>query len=452
MHNLPDVALFSAMALARGSSLYVGGLDARVCTELLHDVFSLAGNVTLCRVVSDKHTGASLGFGFVDYASADAAAAAKSLLNGRVLYSSELTVDWAHASSGAAGGPTARDAAPGATSAPDISNHYCLFIGNLAATATDDDLRTAFSAFGDVSSAAVSRDSAGESRRCAFVSFRERAAAQAAIDGLHGRPIADRPMRVDWARTKTNAATRAAALGLPETDRAPPPPGTATPARSQLALAAISGQTPPAFTTAYVSGLPPDIAEPALREAFGAHGEIADVRIPESARAHGGDKLYAFVVYADHDSAARAIFSAQAGLVVAGRAVTVQWGRESSSRTPGASGAGGPRGMGAMGAMGGAMGGAIGSRGMVQRAGVGYGSGYAHPSAPPMGFPGAPHGMGGYGYAQQSHAPPAYATVAAAMPPSHPSHVHAAPAARPPYAGNGTGANGAAQAPPQPPY
>lgn len=439
------------MAQARGSSLYVGGLNARVCTELLHDVFSLAGTVTLCRVVSDKHTGASLGFGFVDYADADAAAAAKSLLNGRVLYSSELTVDWAHASSGAAGGAASRDTPAGAAAAPDISNHYCLFIGNLAATATDEDLRKAFSAFGEVSSAAVSRDSGGESRRCAFVSFRERSAAQAAIDEMHGQSIADRPMRVDWARTKTNAATRAAALGLPETDRAAATTSSAPAGRSQLDFAAVAGQTPPGFTTAYVSGLPPDVSDQVLREAFGGHGEIADVRIPESARAHGGDKLYAFVVYADHDSAARAICSAQGGLVVAGRPVTVQWGRESSSRTPGAGAAGGPRGMGAIGGVDGSMGG-MGPRGMAPRAGVGYGTGYGHLPSAPMGFNGAPHGMGGYGYAQHSHAPPAYAAVAAGMPPSHPPHAHAAPALRPPFAGNGAAHNGAGHAPPRQPY
>lgn len=335
------------------SSLYVGGLDARICTELLHDVFSLAGTVTLCRVVSDKHTGASMGFGFVDYREHHTALKAKDLLNGRVIYGQALTVDWAHANTNAAAGrgapsPAIAPAAPDrmvGDDGEDISNHYCLFIGNLDGSVTDGDLRSAFSAFGACSSAHVSRDGAANSRRCAFVSFKDRAAAQAAIDGLNGQVIADRPMRVDWARAKTNAATRAAAMGIPETEvgaaGAAGPGGAvgATPARPVLDFGTISQQTPPNFTTVYISGLPPNVDEDTLRAAFEIHGTVVDIRVPESARAHGGDKVYAFVVYAEHDCAARAIFDAQKGLNIADRNVAVQWGRE-SSRPP----AGGPMG------------------------------------------------------------------------------------------------------------
>lgn len=359
---------------ARGSSLYVGGLEPRVCTELLHDVFSLAGEVIQCRVVSDKHTGASMGFGFVDYSDHPTALKAQKMFHGRSIYGQDLTVDWAHANSNAAAGRGVADRsaltssaeggdktastkpdsdAPAAgrfnavsKSGEDISNHYCLFIGNLDTSVSDDDLYAAFSVFGDCSSAQVSRDAALNSRRCAFVSFRERSVAQAAIDGLNGQIIASRPMRVDWARTKTNAATRAAAMGLPDVDPSSAnwPHGAANgissstsaggannstgPTRQPLDFVTILSQTSPAVTTAYISGLPPDVDDATLREAFGSYGVIVDVRIPESSRNQGGDKIYAFVIYTDHESAARAIFESQGGRVVAGRQVIVQWGRE----------------------------------------------------------------------------------------------------------------------------
>lgn len=455
----------SAPPSANASSLYVGGLDARVCTELLHDVFSLAGTVTLCRVVSDKHSGVSMGFGFVDYPDHATALKAQQMLHGRVIYGHELTVDWAHANSNAAagrghgeranvgmgtlangGGPRGRGGdgdggdrgagisangsiangvsggdIPTANGAgEDISNHYCLFIGNLDASVTDEDLRNAFSAFGKCSSAQVSRDSQSNSRRCAFISFKERSAAQAAIDGLNEQVIAGRPMRVDWARTKTNAVTRAAAMGLPDPDPSTVAVGgasnsTSLASRPLLEYATIAGQTPSTFTTAYISGLPPSIDEETLRAAFDIHGTVSDIRIPESARNHGGDKVYAFVVYAEHDCAARAIFDAQKGLVVAGRHVTVQWGRESSRGGSGGGGVGGRRG----GPMGGAM-------------GMGMGR-------PPMGggFPGNHHGQPfGAGplasYQQHQHGQPG--VVGHPMPPQHIPTSYSAAVAPPPSA------------------
>lgn len=315
-------------ATGGGNSLYVGSLDPRVCTELLQDVFCLAGKVILCRVVADRQTNQSMRFGFVDYEDHATASKALEMFNGRSIYDAPMTVDWAHAGAGAAAGrPTA--------SADDMSNHYCLFIGNLSSDVTDDQLREAFSKYGTCSSAKVAKDpGSGKNQGYAFVSFRERQSAESAIAELDGVSMNNRPLRVDWAKTKTNAATRAAAMGLPE------PTGAAAGApaggrrRSGLSLDAIRSQTPVANITAYVAGLPPTVNEGDLRDAFSQYGQIHEVRIPESVKTQRGDKLYAFVRYVDHESAALAIFEAQEGKIVAGRPVTVHWGREIVRRNP----------------------------------------------------------------------------------------------------------------------
>lgn len=317
-----------------GNSLYVGSLDPRVCTELLEEIFTLAGKVVLCRVVADRQTGTSMRFGFVDYADHLTAQRALGMFNGRSVYGCAMTVDWAHAGAGAAAGR------PAGAPADDVANHYCLFIGNLSSDVTDDQLRTAFSQFGTCSSAKVARDpGAPKNHGYAFVSFRERGAAEAAIEGLDGQVLNNRPLRVDWAKTKTNAATRAAALGLPD----PPSPTAAgapnlsgdDPRRSRgLSLDAVRAQTPLSNITAYVAGLAPTVTEQELRAAFSHYGSIFEVRIPESVKTARCDKLYAFVRYVDHDSAARAIFDCQDGKDVGGRQVTVHWGRESVRRLP----------------------------------------------------------------------------------------------------------------------
>ncbi len=312
------------------NSLYVGSLDPRVCTELLEEVFTLAGKVVLCRVVADRSTGASMRFGFVDYADHETAQKALSMFNGRMIYGSAMTVDWAHAGAGAAAGR------PAGTPGDDISNHYCLFIGNLSSDVTDEQLRNAFSQFGTCSSAKVARDAgATKNHGYAFVSFRERAAAEAAIEGLNEQVLNNRPLRVDWAKTKTNAATRAAAMGLPDPNGGASSSVDGGPRRvGGQTLDAIRAQTAPTNVTAYVAGLAPSVTDQELRAAFQQYGAIYEVRIPESVKTARCDKLYAFVRYTDHEAAARAIFDCQDGKEVGGRQVTVHWGRESVRRAP----------------------------------------------------------------------------------------------------------------------
>jgi len=62
--------------------LYVGNLAYSVTTEDLKDLFSQSGTVESVAVVSDKFSGQSKGFGFVEMADAGEAAAAIQSLDG----------------------------------------------------------------------------------------------------------------------------------------------------------------------------------------------------------------------------------------------------------------------------------------------------------------------------------------------------------------------------------
>lgn len=78
-----------------------------------------------------------------------------------------------------------------------------LYVSNLAYTVTDTDLRVAFEAFGAVTSARVILDrESGRSRGFGFVEMPENHEGQAAIDGLNGKEIADRPIRIVEARPR----------------------------------------------------------------------------------------------------------------------------------------------------------------------------------------------------------------------------------------------------------
>ena len=63
------------------NKLYVGGLPYSVTDGQLQEIFSAHGSVESARVISDKFTGQSRGFGFVEMGSGSEAQAAISALN-----------------------------------------------------------------------------------------------------------------------------------------------------------------------------------------------------------------------------------------------------------------------------------------------------------------------------------------------------------------------------------
>jgi RNA recognition motif-containing protein len=79
-----------------------------------------------------------------------------------------------------------------------------LYVGNLAWTVTDQDLRDVFSEAGNVDSSQVIMDRAtNRSRGFGFVEMSTDEAADAAIKKLNGREIKGRPIRVNEAQART---------------------------------------------------------------------------------------------------------------------------------------------------------------------------------------------------------------------------------------------------------
>ena len=76
-----------------GNKLYVGGLPYSVTGARLEEVFSAHGTVASANVISDKFTGQSRGFGFVEMSSSNEAQKAIESLNGTQLDGRTLTVN-----------------------------------------------------------------------------------------------------------------------------------------------------------------------------------------------------------------------------------------------------------------------------------------------------------------------------------------------------------------------
>ena len=76
-----------------GLKLYVGGLPYATKEQELSDVFAQHGTVVSARIMMDKFTGQSRGFGFVEMSSEAEVQAAISALNGSQLGGRTLTVN-----------------------------------------------------------------------------------------------------------------------------------------------------------------------------------------------------------------------------------------------------------------------------------------------------------------------------------------------------------------------
>ncbi len=76
-----------------GSKLYVGNLSYDTTSSDLEQMCSAHGTVQTAEVISDRETGRSKGFGFVQMGSDDEAKAAISALNGKEVGGRSLTVN-----------------------------------------------------------------------------------------------------------------------------------------------------------------------------------------------------------------------------------------------------------------------------------------------------------------------------------------------------------------------
>ncbi len=86
------------------TKIYVGNLPWRATDAQLTEMFAVHGDVIEARIINDRETGRSRGFGFVTMAAADAAQNAIRTLNGSSLEGRALVVNEAREQQGGGGG------------------------------------------------------------------------------------------------------------------------------------------------------------------------------------------------------------------------------------------------------------------------------------------------------------------------------------------------------------
>ncbi len=197
--------------------LYVGNLADHTTTQDLTGLFAQVGHVVSVRLIMDRNTGRSKGFGFVEMES-EAAARAITQLHHTALHGRPLSVTEARAQSSTEGRPPPSR----------------LFVNNLPYETTAAELKDFFSSVGPVSflSLPVERES-GKPRGFAFVEFVEPAHATEAIRRFHSQLFNGRALAIREALAKESrpASPFSAQSSPPRLGRSPAPPLSEPPSR-----------------------------------------------------------------------------------------------------------------------------------------------------------------------------------------------------------------------------
>merc|ERR1719499_2315494 len=172
------------------TNLIVNYLPQTMTQEEIRSLFSSIGEVESCKLIRDKVTGQSLGYGFVNYQQADDANKAIQTLNGLRLQNKTIKVSYARPSS---------EAIKGAN----------LYVSGLPKHMTQPDLERIFSSCGNIITSRILCDNiTGLSKGVGFIRFDQRIEAERAIQKLNGTipEGATEPITVKFANNPSNNA------------------------------------------------------------------------------------------------------------------------------------------------------------------------------------------------------------------------------------------------------
>jgi heterogeneous nuclear ribonucleoprotein A1/A3 len=77
------------------SKLFVGGISWNLEWQELKDIFKEYGEVVYVKIIKDRETGKSKGFGFIEFSSVEEAVKAKEAMDGAEVDGRVINVDYA---------------------------------------------------------------------------------------------------------------------------------------------------------------------------------------------------------------------------------------------------------------------------------------------------------------------------------------------------------------------
>ncbi|KAG4945901.1 hypothetical protein JHK82_041950 [Glycine max] len=177
-------------------TLWIGDLQYWMDENYLYTCFAHTGEVSSVKVIRNKQTSQSEGYGFIEFNSRAGAERILQTYNGAIMPNGgqSFRLNWATFSAGE-------------RSRQDDSPDYTIFVGDLAADVTDYLLQETFRArYNSVKGAKVVIDRlTGRTKGYGFVRFSEESEQMRAMTEMQGVLCSTRPMRIGPASNKTPA-------------------------------------------------------------------------------------------------------------------------------------------------------------------------------------------------------------------------------------------------------
>lgn len=163
------------------TNLIVNYLPQQMSDEEFENLFKKFGSMKSCKIVRNRVSGYSYGFGFVDFESHDQALKAIEELNGHELDNKKIKVAFAR--------PAGQDI-----------KQANLYIKNVPDKWSQEDVKKVFEPYGNIIQVRV----LGNNRGVAFVLFDLRKQAEEALEGLNGKTVAgcETPLEIKFAADK----------------------------------------------------------------------------------------------------------------------------------------------------------------------------------------------------------------------------------------------------------
>ncbi|XP_057971340.1 polyadenylate-binding protein RBP45 isoform X2 [Malania oleifera] len=277
-------------------SLWIGDLQYWMDENYVWSCFAQTGEAASVKVIRNKQTGQTEGYGFIEFVTRAAAERVLQTYNGTLMPNSEqnFRLNWATLGAG--------------ERRTDDTPDFTIFVGDLASDVTDYMLQETFRAhYSSVKGAKVVTDrTTGRSKGYGFVRFGDESEQLRAMTEMHGMFCSTRAMRIGPAATKK-----------PVVGQQYQKPSYQNPQGSQ-------GESDPNNTTIFVGGLDPSVSDEHLRQVFGQFGELVHVKIPVGKRC-------GFVQFTSRACAEQAL-SILNGTQLGGQNIRLSWGRSPSNK------------------------------------------------------------------------------------------------------------------------
>lgn len=186
-------------------TIFVGDLAPDVTDYMLQETFRARfPSIKGAKVVIDRATGRSKGYGFVRFADEAEQNRAMVEMQGAFCSTRAMRLGPASNKKAAVGGQQYPKASNPGTQNDSDPNNTTIFVGNLDANVTDDHLREVFSQYGQLVHVKIP---AG--KRCGFVQYADRSCAEEALRVLNGSQLGGQSIRLSWGRSTSNKQPQA---------------------------------------------------------------------------------------------------------------------------------------------------------------------------------------------------------------------------------------------------